>query len=319
MKAIVTQAFGKPPVSVVEDRLKPVIRDGFSLVRMQAATINQLSRYIREGDVPGSITPLVLGNEGAGTIEQSTRFEPGTRVGIYGGNRLGIKEDGLFQEWVVVENHRLFELPQTLDVEVGATLSVNFLTAWRALTHSVQVHSGQTILVAGATGSVGNAVVQVAAALGLRSIALVTTAAKVDGAKAAGANEVIDLSAEPDVANAVRVLTEGRGADFAFDPVGGDVLGKLVESVAFRGTVVSLGFAGGMSPSFPAYDLIAGEKKSLAMPCTLSETRTLLSLWVNSSSLLLRAKYVPKLTAATRLITTRTAICGSFLDRPWVQ
>lgn len=261
MKAIVTRAFGKPPTTVIEERQKPAAKDGYSIVRIQAATINQLSRYIREGDVPGSATPLVLGNEGAGVIEQSARFKPGTRVGIYGGNRLGIKEDGLFQEWVSVEDKRLFEVPQNLDWEVAATLSVNFLTAWRALTHSVKVQPGQSILVSGATGSVGNAVVQVANALGLRSIALVTSAAKVAGVKQAGADEVIEISAEADIGSAVRALTDGKGADFAFDPVGGDVLAKLVEAVAFRGTVVSLGFAGGMSPWFPAYDLIAGEKK----------------------------------------------------------
>ncbi|CAM2188134.1 Zinc-binding alcohol dehydrogenase family protein [Paraburkholderia sacchari] len=285
MKAIVTTAFGNPPKTTIENRAKPTPREGYSLVRIHTATINQLSKYIRQGNIPGLNAPLVLGNEGAGSIEESARFAPGTRVGIYGGNKLGITEDGLFQEWTLVEDARLFQLPDTLNWDAGATLSVNFLTAYRALTKAADVKAGQSILVAGATGSVGNALVQLGKALGARVIALASSADKVTRARDSGAHDVIDLSQEHDVASAVRGLTDGQGADWAFDPVGGTVLNQLLYSVRFRGSVVSLGFAGGMEPAFDALEIIAREKRIVGyslhaetdedVSCALAELVTL--------------------------------------------
>lgn len=260
MKTVVTKAFGHPPETVIEDRPKPEPRAGHSLVRMRSATINQLSNFIRTEGIGGTKAPLVLGNEGAGSIEHSDRFAPGTRVGIYGGNRLGIVEDGLFQQWVLVEDRRLFALPETLDWDQGATLSVNYLTAYRALTKAVRTRPGQIVLVAGATGSVGQALVQVAQALDAHPVAVVSSADKARRAREAGMPAVIDLSAEADLAAKVRDLTGGKGADLAFDPVGGPLLNRLLASLASRGTLVSLGFTGGRHPAFDAYEIIAKEK-----------------------------------------------------------
>src|SRR5262245_12931369 len=104
MKAIVVRKFGSPPEMVVEDRPQPVPKDGFSLVRLHSATINQLSNTLRKGDLGNTPAPLVLGNEGSGVVEASARFQPGTRVAIYGGNVVGITRDGLFQQWALVED-----------------------------------------------------------------------------------------------------------------------------------------------------------------------------------------------------------------------
>lgn len=205
-------------------------------------------------------TPLVLGNEGAGVIEESQTFAPGTHVAIYGGSDLGIIVDGLFQEWVLVEDRRLFALPETLTLDEGATLSVNYLTAYRALTKTVQVEAGQTVVISGATGSVGNALVQTAKALGARPIALVTSSEKAAKVAAAGATEVIDLSAVEDVAAKVRALTDGKGADFAFDPVGGPLVNQLLRSLTRRGTLVSIGFTAGMEATIDVADLLSQEK-----------------------------------------------------------
>lgn len=261
MKAIVTTTFGKPPQTNIEEREKPVIKPGYSIVKIQAATINQLSKFIREGDIPEREANIVLGNEGSGYIEESNSFQKGTRVGIYGGNKLGITEDGLFQEWVLVEDNRLFPLPDALSWDEGATLSVNYLTAYRALTQAVNVKEGQVVLVSGATGSVGNAVIQVGNALGLKTIGIVSTTKKMQRAKEAGASFVIDLSTTQDFKAEILKLTNGKGADYAFDPVGGEVLSQLVTGLSFRGTLVLLGFAGGMKTSLPALDIIANEKK----------------------------------------------------------
>jgi NADPH2:quinone reductase len=247
----------------VEQRPKPSMKLGYSLVRMRSATINQLSNHLRTGSFGNVPTPLVLGNEGAGLIEESESFASGTPVAVYGGKDLGIKEDGLFQEWTLVEDRRLIELPERLTLDEGATLSVNYLTAHRAMTHAVRLQAGQTVVISGATGSVGHALVQTAKVLGAHPIALVATSEKAQRVAAAGAPCVIDLSSGKDVADEVRGLTNGRGADFAFDPVGGPLMNQLLRSLRRRGSLVSIGFTGGMAATINVADLLSDERHIL--------------------------------------------------------
>ncbi|MFI6374314.1 zinc-binding alcohol dehydrogenase family protein [Streptomyces sp. NPDC050546] len=259
MKAIVTRRFGNPPQMGVEERPKPVPREGCTLVRLRAATINQLSNTVRTGEFGFPKAPLVLGNEGAGTVEESGRFPAGTRVAVYGHSDLGVTVDGLFQEWALVRDDRLLQLPDTLDWAEGSALTVNYLTAYLALTKAAGVRNGQTALVSGATGGVGHAVMQTARALGARPIALVSTARKARRAAEAGAPAVIDSSSRH-LGEAVAELTDGRGVDIALDPVGGPRLGELIRSVRRHGTIVSLGFTGGRQATVEIMDLLAGER-----------------------------------------------------------
>ena len=259
MKALVVKHFGNPPVMVVEERSIPSARAGFTLVRMHSATINQLSNTIRKGEFGALPVPFVLGNEGSGVVEQSGRFKPGTRVMIYGSAKLGIVQDGLFQQWVAVEDHRISELPDTLTWEEGSALPVNYLTAYRTIGHVAKLQANQTVLISGATGSVGHALVQVTMALGARPISVVSSAAKAQRAREAGAGAVIDLSSQK-LPDAVFDLTGGAGADIAVDPVGGPRLSELLRSVRRGGRVISLGFTGGREPTIDVLDLIANDK-----------------------------------------------------------
>lgn len=259
MKAVVLKNFGNPPEMVVEERAKPAFKDGFTLVRMRSATINQLSNTIRKGEFGELPLPHVLGGEGSGLVEESGRFKPGTRVAIYGGSELGIAQDGLFQQWALVEDKRILELPDTLDWDEGSALTVNYLTAYLALTRVARVQKGQTVLVSGASGSVGHALVQVAKALGGQPIAVVSSADKAERVRAAGASLVIDLSSQ-DLAGAVRDLTGGQGADVALDPVGGALFGQLLGAVRHRGSLVSIGFTGGKEAAVNVVDVIVQQK-----------------------------------------------------------
>ncbi|MGW9132924.1 quinone oxidoreductase family protein [Streptomyces sp. NPDC055681] len=259
MKSIVTRRFGNPPTMTVEERPKPTACEGFTLVRIRSATINQLSNTIRTGEFGFPTAPLVLGNEGAGTVEESDRFAPGTRVAVYGHSDLGVSVDGLFQQWALVRDDRLLQLPDGLDWTEGAALTVNYLTAYLALTKAAKVRSGQTVLVSGATGSLGHAVMQTARALGAQPIALVSSAHKAHRAAEAGARAVIDSSSQ-DLGEAIAGLTDGQGVNLALDPVGGPRLGELIRSVRRHGTVVSLGFTGGKQATVDVLDLLVGEK-----------------------------------------------------------
>ncbi|WP_437773397.1 quinone oxidoreductase family protein [Arthrobacter sp. KNU40] len=260
MKAIVTELFGHPPEMAVRERPKPTtIREGHTLVRMHAATINQLSNTIRLGDIIEQDGPIVLGNEGSGVVEESNAFLPGTRVAIYGGGDLGITSDGTYQEWIVVEDRRLLRLPETVSLDEGAALTVNYLTAYGALTSAAEIKTGELVLVSGATGGVGHALMQTATALGAHPIAVVSSASKAARARLAGATAVIDLSSQ-DLPEEVERLTGGKGVALALDPVGGDYVGQFMSVLRPGGTLVSIGFTGGKTPRVDLVDIVSQEK-----------------------------------------------------------
>ncbi|MFC3902108.1 NADPH2:quinone reductase [Acinetobacter marinus] len=262
MKALVVHQFGDTPNMQIETRHIPEIKPGYSLVKMHAATVNPLSHLIRSGVIPQAQPPLVLSNDGSGIVEKSQRFAEGTRVAIYGGGQLGITEDGLQQQWVLVEDKRLIELPTDFDLDEGAALPINYVTAYQALTRIGQVKVGQKVLISGASGSVGHALIQTAIALGAIPIAIVSTPEKVDRAQRSGAQIVIDLSTQ-DLLQTVLDVTQGQGADLAFDPVGGALLGQLLKALRPRGALVSIGFLGGITGSFDLPDLVIHEKQVL--------------------------------------------------------
>jgi|AGFS01.1.fsa_nt_gi NADPH:quinone reductase and related Zn-dependent oxidoreductases len=259
MKAIVTRVTGSTPVMNIESRDIPQKRDGTSLVRIHRASINQLSNTIRTGAFGDTPLPLVLGNEGAGIIEESDIFPRGTRVAVYGGGQLGITEDGMFQEWVVVDNRRIMALPDSITLDEGAALTVNYLTAWHALNRIARVQAGETVLISGSTGSVGHALVQTARVANARVIALVSSDEKARQAREAGAHFVINWQ-HGNVVEDVMALTEGKRADVAFDPVGGHLFSLLLASLRRRGQLISIGFTGGKEASVNLLDIIGREK-----------------------------------------------------------
>lgn len=262
MKALVATRFGAPAEMTLEDRPMPTLKSGHSLVKIHAATVNPLSSLVRSGIVAAAMAPVVLSNDGAGVIEDSARFPRGTPVAIYGGAQLGIREDGLQQQWAVIEDKRLFELPDNIDLDEGAALPINYVTAYQALTRAGRVKPGQRVLVSGASGALGHALVQTARALGAVPVGIVSSTRKVPYALRSGAARVIDLSSES-LKEGVLAATDGQGADLAFDPVGGELLGQLVRALRPRGALVSIGFVGGMSASIDVADLVIEEKRIL--------------------------------------------------------
>ncbi|WP_176079863.1 quinone oxidoreductase family protein [Paraburkholderia tropica] len=272
MRALVTRSFGTPPAMIVESRPVPVDQDGETVVRIRAATINQLSNTVRTGQVGVAKAPLVLGNEAAGTVVSSAKFAAGTAVVVYGAGQLGMTEDGLQQEYVRVSDKRVFALPDGLDFDTGSALTVNYITAYRALTRVAQIEAGQTVLIPGATGALGHALMQTAQVFGARPIAVVSTASKAARARQAGAERVIDLSTGDLLAEVAR-LTGGVGADIALDPVGGEMTGRLLAALRPRAAVVAIGFAGGVTASFDLVDLIVHEKRVVGYDLHLESDR----------------------------------------------
>ncbi|MBO1327791.1 zinc-binding dehydrogenase [Acetobacter suratthaniensis] len=166
------------------------------------------------------------------------------------------------QEYVSVRNSHVFALPDTISLDEGAALPINYVTAYQALTRVGRIEAGQTVLISGAAGAVGHALIQLSRALGAKPIAVVSSPLKAEAARKSGAAAVVDLSTEI-LSDVVSSLTAGQGADLAFDPVGGSLLRDLIKSVRERGAIVSIGFAGGAESCLDLAEIVVHEKRLL--------------------------------------------------------
>ena len=241
--------------SKLVDLPKPAVSDGKVLLRMTAAGVTPLDHTILSGQFPLAKAPLVLGNEGAGVVEEGggTDFPVGSRVMFTG--PYGIFEDGAYSEWLAVRKENLCMIPEGVDDVSAAGIPVAYLTAQMALTLA-GFRAGKTVLAPAIGGSVGNAVTQLARALGAKhAISSTTNHAKAEQAKALGFNEVMDTSFEK-LGDGVRRITGGYGADIVIDGVGGEVLSEALGALALGGSLTTLGYAGGRKATIDVTNLI---------------------------------------------------------------
>jgi len=237
------------------DLPKPAAADGKVLLRMTAAGVTPLEHTILSGQFPLAKAPLVLGNEGAGVVEEggATDFPVGARVMFTG--PYGVSEDGAYSEWLAVRKESLCLIPEGVDDGRAAGMPVAYLTAQMALTLA-GFQAGKTVLAPAIGGAVGNAVTQLARALGAKhAISSTTNHAKAEQAKALGFHEVIDTSFEK-LGDGVRRITGGDGADMVIDGVGGDVLSEALGALALDGSLTTLGYAAGRKATIDVTHLI---------------------------------------------------------------
>src|SRR3979411_213833 len=210
MRAMRAEGFSGYKDFRLVDLPKPAVSDGKVLLRMTAAGVTPLDHTILSGQFPLAKTPLVLGNEGAGVVEEGggTDFPAGSRVMFTG--PYGVFEDGAYGEWLAVRKENLCLIPEGVDDVTAAGIPVAYLTAQVALTRA-GFKAGKTVLAPAIGGSVGNAVTQLARALGAKhAMSSTTNHAKAEQAKALGFNEVIDTSLEK-LADGVRRNNGGFG------------------------------------------------------------------------------------------------------------
>src|SRR5258705_6179230 len=237
------------------DLPKPAVADGKVLVRITAAGVTPLDYTILSGKFHGSKPPLVLGNEGAGVVEEvgGTDFPVGSRVMFFG--TYGRFEDGPESEWVDVRKEALCKIPDNVDDVSAAGIPVAYLTAQVALPLA-GFRAGKTVLAPAIGGSIGNAVTQLARALGAKhAMSSTTNHAKAEQAKALGFNEVIDTSLEK-LGDGVRRITNGYGADIVIDGIGGDVLSEALGVLALGGSLTTLGYSASRKATIDVTNLI---------------------------------------------------------------
>ena len=237
------------------DHPKPAVSDGKVLLRMTAAGVTPLDHTILSGQFPRAKAPLVLGNEGAGIVEEGggMDFPAGSRVMFTG--PYGVSEDGAYSEWLAVRREHLCLIPEGVDDVSAAGIPVAYLTAQMALTLA-GFQAGKTVLAPAIGGSVGNAAAQLARALGAKhAISSTTNHAKAEQAKALGFNEVIDTSSEK-LGEGVRRITDGYGADIVIDGIGGEVFSDALGALAMDGSLTTLGYSAGRKATIDVTNLI---------------------------------------------------------------
>ncbi len=249
MRALVCREYGPPESLVIEEHDDPVPGQSQVLVDIEAAGINFPDVLVIAGKYQVKIpTPFVPGNEAAGVVSAVgtgvTQFAVGDKVIIN-------TTCGAFAEKCVADVHATAPLPEDLSFEQGAGFSVTYGTSYHALKQSANLQPGETVLVLGAAGGVGITAVEIAKAMGARVIAAASSVEKLEFARSAGADELINYSEVP-LKETVKELTSGNGADVVYDPVGGELADQAFRATAWHGRYLVIGFASGDIPKFPA-------------------------------------------------------------------
>ena len=248
MRALVCRDYGPVDNLVIEDWDDPVPGDGQVAFDVKAAGLNFADILIIAGKYQvRPPLPFVPGNEASGIVtavgRNVTRFKPGDRV-------IGALRGGAFAEKTVVDEHMAIPLPERMSFEEGAAYSVAYGTSYHALKQGAGLRSGETVLVLGAAGGVGYAAVELAKALGARVIAAASSDEKLAFARQAGADDVINY-ASGSLKDSVKALTDGKGVDVVYDPVGGDLAEQALRATAWHGRYLVIGFASGDIPRVP--------------------------------------------------------------------
>jgi NADPH2:quinone reductase len=216
------------------------------MVQLAAAGVNFIDVYQREGTYPIA-TPFVLGSEGAGVVVQVgaevTDFSVGDVV-AWAHHR------GSFSTLVVLPAEVAVPVPDGLDPERAAAVMLQGLTAHYLVNSTYAVQPGDRILMHAAAGGVGQLLTQLAKAKGASVIGTVSTEAKAEKARAAGAEHVINYTEVSDVAAAVREVTEGQGVAVVYDGVGKQTFEASLKSLRIRGMLALFGAASGQVPPF---------------------------------------------------------------------
>ena len=248
MRAVVCKQFGPPESLVVEDVPSPVPGPGEVVVSMRAASVNFPDVLIIQNKYQVKPTlPFTPGSEMSGIVkavgEGVTRVTAGDRVMAY-------TTTGAFAEEVMTHESRLFSIPGGMDFPMAASFIITYGTSDHALSDRGAVRVGDSLLVLGAAGGVGLAAVEIGKALGARVIACASTADKLAVCRAHGADETIDYASE-DLRERLKQITDGRGVDVVYDPVGGPHTERALRSTAWRGRLLVVGFAAGEIPGIP--------------------------------------------------------------------
>jgi NADPH:quinone reductase-like Zn-dependent oxidoreductase len=257
MKALRFAQFGPPSVLRIEEIPMPEPRQGEALVRVKAAAINPSDIGNVAGRFKKTTLPRTPGRDFAGVVVKGTQQEGEEVWGT--GPILGISHDGSDAEYILVPTQALSPKPKSLSMTQAAAIGVPYVTAWTSLVNTAQIKAGETILVVGAAGAVGQAATQIANWKKARVIGADTKSDPIPGTQA-----VVNTKSE-DLRERVFELTAGKGVNVVLDTVGGPMFEPALRSLAPGGRQVAISSAGDPRVSFNLVDFYHNSSRLLGV------------------------------------------------------
>jgi NADPH2:quinone reductase len=241
-KSAVCRSLDGPDAVVLQEGTIEPLGPGQCQIRMKAAALNfpdLLMTYGKYQFKPE--VPFILGMEGAGVVDAVSddvvKFKVGEAVMVK-------NKTGAFATHFIANTGQLEKMPRSLTFEEGAAFAVTYSTAYVSLVERGKLLAGETLVVLGAGGGVGQASVEVGKALGATVIAAASSPEKLEIAKRCGADHLIDYSQQSFPA-IINEITGGKGANVILDPVGGAFFEQSLDCVAWEGRILVVGFASG--------------------------------------------------------------------------
>lgn len=248
MKAIICDEWGKPEALKLAERPSPAIEPGKVRIGIHACGVNFADTLIIQGlyqEKPPF--PFSPGMEVAGEILELgagvTHLRVGDRVAAITGH-------GGYAEEVVIDAQTVLPIPLMMDFATAAGFAITYGTSHIALARRAQLQAGEVLLVHGAAGGVGLTAVEIGKRLGATVIATASTPEKLALAQQYGADYLINYRQEK-FRDRVKEITNGKGANVIYDPVGGDVFDESLRCIAWEGRLLVIGFADGRIPQLP--------------------------------------------------------------------
>ena len=259
MRAVICRAWGAVDDLTVEDVAAPKPGPGQVVIDVKATGVNYADSIMVAGRYQTKPSlPFSPGLETAGVVARCgdgvTRYRPGDRV-------MAILAHGGFAEQAVADDVETFAIPDTMPFDDAGAFPIAYISSHVAIRWQGRLEPGETMLVLGAAGGVGLTAVEIGKAMGARVIAAASTAEKLAVARERGADAVVNYATEK-LTDRVMALTDGKGANVCFDPVGGELFDAALSSLGWGGRILLIGFVGGV-PNIPANRLLVKHRSAL--------------------------------------------------------
>jgi NADPH2:quinone reductase len=257
MRAVIVREFGSIDMLVLGELPAPSPRAGEVVINIRATAVNFVDLLVISGKyqfLPER--PFAPGKGPAGVVVATGEGVKGLKVDD---RVLAMAESGGYGEMVAIREDQCYRLPESMSFTDAASMALSYDTAWFALRERARFQSGDVVLVLGASGGVGFAALQLAKAMGAKVLAGISSPAKAEQVLAAGADAIIDLSADnlrDNLREQVYAANGGKGADIVIDMLGDDIFDAAMRAVAWRGRMVVVGFAAGRIPTIKANYLL---------------------------------------------------------------
>ena len=244
MKAMLVKELGHPSKMVLEDIPSPAPGKKQVLVSIKACSVNFPDTLMAQGLYQFKPElPFSVGSDIAGVVKE---VGEGVKHVKQGDEVFGITATGGFAEEVLVLANSVFPKPPMMDYKIAASFMMAYGTSYHALKDRAKLKEGETLVVLGASGGVGLAAVELGKIMGAKVIAAASTQEKLDICTKYGADGTINYTQE-NLKERIKELTDGKGADVVYDPVGGKYTEAALRATAWEGRFLIVGFPAGIS------------------------------------------------------------------------